>query len=110
MTAIFLPAVRFIRFSVSERASVLSFICIRRSLPRLYCIVSESPRRLSSTNPLKSPEPVRNSAAASAAVRPLPLNLDVMRGMIIPTARYARSARIPIAGWKEPINRHITAV
>ena len=104
MTAIFLPAVRFIRFSVSERASVLSFICIRRSLPRLYCIVSESPRRLSSTNLLKSPEPVRNSIPS------LPLNLDVMRGMIIPTARYARSAKIPIAGWKEPINRHITAV
>ena len=71
--------------------------------------ISDSPRRLSRTNPLKSPEPARNSAAADAAVRP-PLTFEVTAGIAIPTARYARRARIPSAGWKEPINRHMTTV
>ena len=104
MTAVFLPAVRFKRLSVSERASVLSSICIRRSPPLPYCMVSESPRRLSRTKALKLPASVRN------AIPSPPLAFEAATGIAIPTVRYARSARSPSAGWKEPMNRHITAV
>ena len=96
----FLPAVRFIRFSVAESISVCPFIRARRFSPCPYWSVSESPRRLSRTKPLKFPESLRNCIPAS------PLTLEVTNGITSPTVRYADSARIPNARWKEPINRH----
>ena len=89
VTAVFRPAVRFMRSSSLARPSVFSFICASRFLPCPYCRVSESPRRLSNTKPESSPDLVRNFIPSS------PLSLEVTKGMTIPTVRYAASAMRP---------------
>ena len=104
VTAELRPEVRFIRSSSLASASVFWFISSSRFLPWPYCRVSESPRRLSSTKPDKSPDLVRNFIPLS------PLSLEVTKGMTIPTVRYAASAMRPSSQWKEPINRHMTMV
>ena len=89
VTAELRPEVRFMRSSSLARLSVFSFICANRFLPCPYCRVSERPRRLSSTKPEKSPDLVRNFIPSS------PLSLEVTKGIIIPTVRYAASAMSP---------------
>ena len=104
VTAVFRPAVRFIRSSSAARPAVFWFISSSRFLPCPYCRVSESPRRLSSTKPDKSPDLERNCIPSS------PLNLETAKGITIPTTRYAASAIRPSSQWKEPINRHMMIV
>ena len=79
VTAAFRPAVRFMRASSAESASVRAFICCRRSLPRPYWSVSESPRRLSSTKLLSAPAPARNFIPSS------PLAFETKSGTSTPT-------------------------
>ena len=79
VTAVLRPAVRFMRSSSLDRASVCSFICAMRFSPCPYCNVSERPRRESNTKPASSPDLVRNFMPSS------PLSLDVTSGTITPT-------------------------
>ena len=94
------PAVRFIRASSWDSASVWAFISASRAVPCPYGMVSGRPRRLSSTKALSSPDLVRNFSPSS------PLSLDVASGTMTPTVMYAASASRPSAQWKEPMNRH----
>ena len=78
-TAMPSPAVRFIRPSSAERASVRAFISASRASPWPYWSRSGKPRRLSSTKALSSPDWARSFRP------PSPLSLDTARGRSIPT-------------------------
>ena len=81
VTAVFRPAVRFIRSSSFARAAVRRSISARRSAPRPYCWISGRPRRLSSTKAESSPDFVRSRMPSS------PLRREVTSGTATPTAR-----------------------
>ena len=99
VTAVFLPAVRFILSSSAARASVCSFIIFSLSAPLPYCWISGSPLRLSRTKPDSCPDFVRNFIPSS------PLSFETTIGIITPTVTYAANAISPRTTWKLPTNK-----
>ena len=91
VTAVFRPATRFIRASSPARASVRAFISSSRARPRPNWIVSDRPRRLSSTKPASAPASMHRRRPAS------PESRDVTSGITTPTVTYAASASRPSA-------------
>ena len=79
VTACAVPPASFRRRSCPASASVRWLICARRCAPSLYCRLSRTPRRLSSTKPFRAPNSARKFSPdlreplAAATGTPMPI-------------------------------------